>query len=381
MVPTRVRLQPETGEAVRAGKRLVRSPEDGADGRRVRSDHPLDVPDVFLNEAAEAGEPHHEPHLVKHHGENVDALGTALQLHGTVHELIDAHAVAAVRVEECEDDPRLAGVDVETRKVGLHPGVLQVPRELREAEGVGVVQVRLLEDAPHLLGGPPLVLREALHDLVLRPCAHCAVDKDARDDVEHSDQAEGHVEGEDREVQLPEVQEPQELPVGHPVVAAGDGAEQRDHRLIQAAEAAVDLDGVGHLRLVRDVEVVEVAGDGVVEDDAEDEDDQQDHDEGPHQAHEGVEQGEDHRPEALQGLHRAHDADDADDPEDPQDPEEGEVRDEREDHLDHGVEDQEDVEAVPLALLPAEEGPPVCGNAQQQLQREPRGEQDVPDPQ
>mmetsp|Transcript_27666 Transcript_27666/g.86041 ORF Transcript_27666/g.86041 Transcript_27666/m.86041 type:complete len:382 (+) Transcript_27666:244-1389(+) len=301
-----------------------------------------------------------------------------LQLHGAVDELVDRHGVAAVRVYEREDDARLAGVDVQAGEVGLDPWVLEVICQLLVGERPRLVDVGLLEDPLDLLRGSPLVLREALHDLVLGPGADGAVDEDTGHHVEHADHAEADVEVEDGKVDLAAVQEPQLLSVHHPVVAAGDGAQQRDHGLVDAAEVQVHALGVLLVLRVVDVQAVEVAGHGAVEDDAEDEHDEDDHDKGPHHADKGVEECEHHGPEALQRLHRPHYAHDAHDAEDPQDAQEGDVAGDLWEHeLQHGVEDQKAVEEVPSGVFTCEEGPLLGQDSQRQLDGEPDGEGDV----
>mmetsp|Transcript_81945 Transcript_81945/g.228383 ORF Transcript_81945/g.228383 Transcript_81945/m.228383 type:complete len:327 (+) Transcript_81945:772-1752(+) len=239
-----------------------------------------------------------------------------------------------------------------------------------------MVSIRLLKDPPHLFDGPLLALGVGLDHFVFCSRAHRAVDEDAGHHIEHPYQAKANVEGEDEEVELPVVQQSEELPVGHPVVAPGDGRPQGHHRLVQGAEAFMYFFGVCCLLRVADVQKIEIITNGVRKKDPEDKHDNQYHHEGPHKTHEGGHQREDHRPEAPQGLDRSHDADDADEPEDPEDAEEGEVPGNRKEQLSDAADDQYAIEQVPRFLLADEEFATLRNDPQNKLEAEPHREQD-----
>mmetsp|Transcript_60934 Transcript_60934/g.196333 ORF Transcript_60934/g.196333 Transcript_60934/m.196333 type:complete len:384 (-) Transcript_60934:994-2145(-) len=292
--------------------------------------------------------PAHVPGLLEQR-HDVHALGHALDALEAHDELLDAHLLVVLDVQDVEELPRLEGVELLRGQVGPHVLLLQEVLELLPADLARPVRVGLLEDVPHLAEEGRVALEPALDHKVAVEAAELAgpVHEDAREHVQHADDHEEDVEREYEAVHEGDLaQGPRDLV---PVHAAGD-ALQQGHEGVDERGVPL-LDARPHLRGA--APELYVQGRGLHEAYREHIHDGEEQQQRPGDRREGLRDAGNHEPQVVEQPAAAHEpqhARHAQGAEHAQGPE----AEAREDLVGDGGEHQDHVEDIPLPVCAEE---------------------------
>mmetsp|Transcript_46023 Transcript_46023/g.103513 ORF Transcript_46023/g.103513 Transcript_46023/m.103513 type:complete len:230 (-) Transcript_46023:1131-1820(-) len=203
--------------------------------------HALQGVELVLDEAHEVAQLVQLALALEDHAEDVEALGLTAQPQAAVAELVDVHQLGVVAVEELEQSPRVARLDLQGLEVRLHLRAVEYLLHLVHCDKPRVVFVQGLEDVADVLHirllPLHLVLDEQISIVLLG--LNCALHEDARDDVQHAEDRHSS-EGEKSSPQDP-VNAKERLDYDVPVYAASDGLKEAVHGHEQAPVARLQL--------------------------------------------------------------------------------------------------------------------------------------------